>query len=158
VYSPQTSYTKRFLLGVTTVRPLVGLARAATLVAGTFVAGCATIFSGGSETAQVSSDPEGAKCQVGGYTVVTPGQVPVKRSSHPVQVVCKKNGYEDGYGLLDSEFNGVAIANLIFIIPWVVDLATGNAWGHDDAVNVMLTQKDSGKTETATAPSLSTDR
>jgi hypothetical protein len=50
--------------------------------------------------------------------------------------------------MLDSEFNPVALANLIFIIPWVVDLATGNAWNHAEAVNVELAEKNNtGATE-----------
>jgi hypothetical protein len=105
------------------------------------LSGCATIFSGGSGSAQVMSDPEGAKCQVGAHTVVTPGSVVVKHSSSSVPVICRKEGYEDGYATLNSEFNPVAIANLVFILPWVVDLATGNAWTHDETVNVVLSQK-----------------
>lgn len=121
------------------------IALGVAVVLGIGLSGCATVFTGGSETAQVTSDPQGAKCEARGYSVITPGSVPVKRSSDPVQVICRKRGYEDGYGMLDSEFNPVAIANLIFIIPWVVDLATGNAWGHQDAVNVTLSQKSEGK-------------
>jgi hypothetical protein len=60
------------------------------------LSGCASIFTGGSQTAMVTSEPEGAKCQAGAYAVVTPGSVPVKRSSSPVQVICKKEGYETG--------------------------------------------------------------
>lgn len=118
---------------------------AALLTVGSLsLSGCATLFSGGSGSSQVTSDPEGAKCQVGAYTVVTPGPVTVKHSASPVQVICKKEGYDDGYATLDSDFNPVAIANLIFILPWIVDLATGNAGTHDDAVNVVLAKKATG--------------
>lgn len=65
----------------------------------------------------------------------------MKHSSSDVQVVCKKVGYEDSYATLDSNFNAVAIANLIFFIPWIVDLATGNAWTHEDTVHVILEPK-----------------
>lgn len=111
------------------------------LAIGWLLSGCASIFTGGSGTTQVTTDPDGARCTAGGYQVISPGPVTVKHSSAPIQIICKKAGYEDGISNIDSDFNPVAIGNLIFIIPWIVDLATGNAWTHDDNVNVVLEKK-----------------
>ncbi len=99
---------------------------------------CATVFTGTTGESQVVSNPQGAECMVAGRKVVTPGTVPVRHSPSAVQVVCTKDGYEKTYSMLESKFNGAAVGNLIFPFPWLIDLATGNAWTHEDVVQVEM--------------------
>jgi hypothetical protein len=111
---------------------------ASAIVAVLATSACATVFTGTTGESQVLSDPQGAECTVAGRKVVTPGTVPVRHSASAVQVVCTKDGYEKSYSMLESKFNGAAIGNLIFPFPWLIDLATGNAWTHEDVVEVEL--------------------
>jgi hypothetical protein len=51
-----------------------------------------------------------------------------------------KAGYETGTSTIDSTFSWVTVLDLIFILPWVIDLVSGSAYTlQPELVNLVLT-------------------
>lgn len=87
--------------------------------------GCATIFTKGYDTVSIHSrDPE-ADILVNG-NVVGKGQAvfPVKKGQQALLTASKK-GCQDRTIATGESMNKVAILNLLFIIGWIIDAATG---------------------------------
>lgn len=103
------------------------------------VSGCATIFTGTSDTVAFHSEPSGAKVYLNGnYMGNTPTSLSLKRD-RDYNVMVKKDGYEPGSAMVGRSFNAVSLLNLTSILCWLVDLVTGAVWKFDrDVVTVSL--------------------
>ena len=93
-----------------------------------FAPSCATlIHGGGQQTVSIATDPTGAKVQVGGQSLVSPAEITLSRD-HDYQVVATKEGYDQSITAIHSRFSWVTVLDLIFIIPWVIDLVSGGGY------------------------------
>jgi hypothetical protein len=108
--------------------------RSAWLVAGiaalcaTASAGCATIITGSAQQMTVSSQPPGARVFVdGGYTGVTPMTLMLK-TERDHAVTLQHEGFQDATSPVTRELNPIALLNLVSVVCWVVDLASGALW------------------------------
>jgi hypothetical protein len=101
---------------------------AAAAVAATYLCSCATmIHGGGQQTVAIATNPTGAKVEVGGQSLVSPAEITLSRD-HSYQVVATKEGYEQSVTTISSRFSWVTLLDLIFIIPWVIDLVSGGGY------------------------------
>ena len=116
------------------------------LVLSIAVSGCATITSGGFQTIDIRTEPEGADCRFSrdGNAVArvspTPGPILVGKSAGSISVLCRKNGYEDTTGTIGSGFQPMTLGNILLggIIGVVVDASTGAMTKYPDAVTFLL--------------------
>jgi hypothetical protein len=98
------------------------------VMCGSFGAGCATMFTGSSQQVTVSSQPPGARVIVnGGYSGVTPVSLLLK-TERDYTVTLQREGFQDTTAPIFREFNPVAVLNLVSLVCWVVDVATGALW------------------------------
>jgi hypothetical protein len=124
-----------------------------TLAAFSFTTGgCATLFTGTSDTVLINSEPPGGKVMINGNFMGTaPVSLSLKRS-RDYEIMIKKEGYETTSALLNRTFNFVTVLNLGWICCWVLDFVTGAAWRFErDTVTVLLT-KETGKTTGLPSP------
>lgn len=96
------------------------------------LSGCASILSGTTETIAFDSNPQGATCQLARQgtvvaSVVTPGSLQLDRSKYNVDVTCRKDGYQDATGQLESGTEGNVVGNILLggVVGWAVDSASG---------------------------------
>jgi hypothetical protein len=94
---------------------------------GLLVSGCATLIHGSHQTIPMTSDPPGAQLSIGGSQYITPADVSLARDQE-YQAVVTKPGYETQTMEIHSSFSAATLVDLIFIIPWAVDLADGAAY------------------------------
>ena len=95
----------------------------------------AFLIKSGEESLPIITVPPGAQCELrnnkGVWSVVTPGEVIVKRSKQPLKITCVKNGYKKitkSYHLKDPKkfkFNDVSQDTLFL----VTDAAVGDIFG-----------------------------
>ena len=107
--------------------------------------GCASIFTGTTQTVQVNSIPNGANVSVGGLDRgLTPLPVVLKKGSSGECITLSLKGYEQKTFQPQTRFNPVAILNLWGILGWGIDAATGAMWKYDPTFyNIQLQQKSS---------------
>ena len=106
---------------------------AVVLVASVGVAGCATIVKGTTQSVALETPgAPGAKCtltssSVGSMTLITPASVVLQKGSESVRVVCTKECYDDGIGLITSGTEAMAAGNIIAggVIGLGIDAASG---------------------------------
>jgi hypothetical protein len=90
--------------------------------------GCATIATGGTQAIHIQSQPADAQCTLtrDGKTLgslVTPGQITVSLSRHPIRVNCRKTDYQDTAELLVAKHEPLTLLGIVpFVVP-VVGLA-----------------------------------
>jgi hypothetical protein len=89
--------------------------------------GCASLIHGSHQTIPISTDPEGTSIQVGGEQYISPVDASLARNRN-YQVVASKPGYQTQTFEIQSSFSAVTFVDLIFIIPWAVDLVDGAAY------------------------------
>ncbi len=97
------------------------------------VGGCATITRGTTQLVAIDTPGvPGATCTlasegIGTQTVVTPASIKLEKSRHNIKVVCKKDCYNDGIGVINSSMEGMTAGNIILggVIGLGVDAATG---------------------------------
>jgi hypothetical protein len=94
---------------------------------GLLLNGCATLIHGSHQTIPITSDPPGAQLSIGGSQYITPADVSLARDQE-YQAVVTKPGYETQTMEIHSSFSAATLVDLIFIIPWAVDLADGAAY------------------------------
>lgn len=106
--------------------------------------GCASIFTGTTQTIQVNSIPNGANVSVGGLDRgQTPLPVVLKKSSSGECVTVALPGYQQKTFQPQTRFNPVAILNLWGILGWGIDAATGAMWKYDPTFYNIQLQKTS---------------
>jgi len=108
--------------------------------------GCATITTGTSQAVEVRSDPDGADCVLtrGGETLGTVksnGSISIKRAKAPITVACKKDGYEDATGVLNSKYESAMYAAALLGGPlaMTIDQGSGAAYRYEPVVALALT-------------------
>ena len=111
---------------------------------------CASIMSGTSQSIDVATNPPEAKCtlyrndQVAAVVDPTPASVDIRKTKHDINVVCEKEGYEDGKVVLRSGIEGWTWGNIIFggLIGWAIDSAAGadNRYRGDTTVALVPTK------------------
>jgi hypothetical protein len=122
------------------VRYGFGLALASAL------GGCATVTSGGFQTIDIKTEPEGADCMFSrdGNPVArvnpTPGPILVGKSAGNIAVLCRKMGFEDTGGTIGSGFQPMTLGNVVLggIIGVVVDASTGAMTKYPETVTFLL--------------------
>ncbi|NII84896.1 MULTISPECIES: PEGA domain-containing protein [unclassified Pedobacter] len=96
---------------------------------------CATIFTGTKQTVQINSNPPAATIEVDGVKAgVTPMAVPLKKGFTGQTISLKLDGYETKTFQPVTTFNPVAVLNLLGMIGWAVDAATGAMMKYDPKV------------------------
>jgi hypothetical protein len=105
-----------------------------------FLTGCASIFTGTTQTVQVNSTPSGANVSVSGLDRgQTPLPVVLKKGSNGETVTLSLPGYQQKTFQPQTVFNPVSILNLWGILGWGIDAATGALWKYDPTLyNVQL--------------------
>lgn len=114
----------------------------AVTVALVWLTSCATlIHGGGTQTLSVNTEPSGAKVQVGGQEIISPADITLDRNRN-YQVIATKEGYEQATTSIQSRFSWVTVLDLVFILPWVIDLVSGAAYNlTPDNVSLVLNPK-----------------
>ena len=104
--------------------------------------GCASIFTGTTQSVQVNSVPNGANVSVGGIDRgLTPLPVVLKKGSSGECVTLTLPGYQQKTFQPQTAFNPVAILNLWGILGWGIDAATGALWKYDPTFYNIQLQK-----------------
>jgi uncharacterized protein YceK len=88
------------------------------------LSGCASIFSGSTQTVSFRTDPEGATVEGADQTCVTPCSLTLPRGGNS-SVTVTKTGYLTQKITPVREFNSVSLWNILFLPGFIVDLATG---------------------------------
>ncbi len=97
-----------------------------------FTSSCGTIFTGTKQNVMIKSFPSGAKIQVDGVDRgVTPATVSLKKGFNGPVITLTKDGYEKYQFNPETTFNTVSILNLLGMIGWAVDAATGAMMKYD---------------------------
>ncbi|TCC93706.1 PEGA domain-containing protein [Pedobacter frigiditerrae] len=87
---------------------------------------CATILTKTTQTVKVISDPPNADVEVNGVAKgKTPVDVTLKKGFTGEQIVVKKSGYQTATIAPKTVFNPVAVLNMLGMLGWAVDAATG---------------------------------
>ena len=93
---------------------------------------CATMFTGSRQTVKVQTIPPGADVYVEGEKMgTTPTEISLRKGFNPESVVVKKEGFENKNLPLNTTFNPVALLNLLGLLGWAVDGATGAMMKYD---------------------------
>jgi hypothetical protein len=116
-------------------------------VAAVGLSGCASIMKGSTQNIAITSPPAtGAHCTLtnprGSWTVVTPGTVEVKRSKANIEIVCRREGFQDATAFIPSGFQNWTTGNLLIggVIGLGIDSATGATNDYPAAFAVPMTQ------------------
>jgi len=107
-----------------------------------FLTGCASIFTGTTQTVQVNSTPSGANVSVSGLDRgQTPLPVVLKKGSNGETVTLSLPGYQQKTFQPQTVFNPISILNLWGILGWGIDAATGAMWKYDPTFYNVSLQK-----------------
>jgi hypothetical protein len=90
--------------------------------------GCATIATGGVQAIHIQSQPPDAQCTLTreGQTLgslVTPGDITVSLSRHPIRVNCRKTDYQDTAELLMAKPEPLALLGIVPVVGLVAQAA-----------------------------------
>ncbi len=99
------------------------------------LASCATIFTGTKQNIRIKSQPEGCSVFINGQNTYmsTPCKVRVNRRQKPseynnrneIHIEVRKDGYKNANKKVVSTFNPIAGVSIVFIVPFLVDWASG---------------------------------
>lgn len=121
--------------------------RILTLFAIALLSGCATVVSGTQQSVFIETPfAEGASCQLhdskngSWYLQSTPASVSVLKGNGPLNVTCKKSGFQSATVSADDEFAGATLGNIILGggIGVFVDAASGAAQKYPDKIIVWM--------------------
>ncbi|MGH8012367.1 MAG: hypothetical protein ACREQ4_07705 [Candidatus Binataceae bacterium] len=97
-------------------------------LAAMMLSGCATIFSGGPQSLDLTSTPPGATYQYGPYTGKTPDTLQASRGSLAHVATFQLAGYESKTVPVEMGVQGVTWVDILFWPGFIVDFVTGNAY------------------------------
>jgi hypothetical protein len=108
--------------------------------------GCATVTTGTSQTIAVDTKPSGADCRFTreGDPVAsinpTPGVITVSKDDRRLDVLCRKDGYQDGVADLASTFQAMTVGNVLIggVVGLIIDAASGAATKYPSSVTITL--------------------
>jgi len=87
---------------------------------------CGTIFTGTKQNVLIRSNPSGANIEVDGIDRgVTPANIQLKKGFKGQMITLTKDGYQKYQFNPETTFNPVSILNLLGMIGWAIDAATG---------------------------------
>jgi len=106
--------------------------------------GCATIFSGSTQSVSYSSEPTGAKVYINGqYMGNTPFEINLRKNKS-YTIVFKKDGYTSKSVIINNTVGAgwIVLDVLGGLLPVVIDAATGNWYTlSPDNVRAVLEKK-----------------
>jgi hypothetical protein len=109
-----------------------------------FLSGCATMFSGKTQSVNFTSTPSGAKVFIDNQELVTPATATLSRKDRP-RVTFQKEGYRDlvlDMGVQATDINNNTWWNVFnFGYGFIVDWVTGAIWQYHEQNHVVLEQK-----------------
>lgn len=92
-----------------------------------FLTSCATLFGDKDKSVRVSTKPPGAKVYLNGAPVgKTPATIQINSTLSANMLLIKKKGYDDVTVPVTTSVQPVAFLNLLNVLCWGIDLATGN--------------------------------
>jgi len=112
--------------------------------------GCASITGTTSQSVSIQSrnmtgaEVNGAMCELtnnkGTWFITTPGSTSIHRSNDDLQVLCKKQGEENGRVAVVSATKGSMFGNIVFGggIGAIVDHSNGSAYEYPALIQVMM--------------------
>ena len=96
------------------------------------ISGCATMFAGGAKTVRIESEPAGATVTTqNGLTLGTTPLITNLRADNYV-LRFSMEGRQDASFALNRKVQGIAFLNLLCVLCWGIDFATGALWGLDE--------------------------
>ncbi len=109
---------------------------------------CATLFSKGSDSITITSEPPGASVYLDARKRgVTPLTLNVKRSVlNSSYVQLKKKGYKTKKFMLKKSLTTAAIFNLSSVLSWATDVTSGNMIQYSPNDYLIELEKNEGKT------------
>ena len=110
------------------------------------LAGCSTLTTGTTQAVALSTPGvEGASCEltspeIGKVNVVTPAQVMLSKSQHSVRVICHKECYTEGTGIINSNFEEMTAGNILIggVVGVAVDASSGAMNKYDPNVQIAM--------------------
>ena len=114
---------------------------------------CASITRGTTQDVAIDTpNTSGAVCTltsnaIGSKTVTTPAIVKLEKGKDAISVSCRKDCYEDGVGLIPSNFEGMTAGNLLIggVIGLGVDAATGAMNQYQNQLSIHMVKAKSCK-------------
>lgn len=113
--------------------------------------GCATLFSSGPQTLNITSEPAGANYQYGVYSGKTPDTVQAARGELAHVATFTLTGYETKTVPVETGIQGSTWWDILFAIGFAVDFASGNAYKVVDP-NISATLTPIGSTASSSRP------
>jgi hypothetical protein len=112
----------------------------------TVLVGCSTLTTGTTQTVALATPgAEGANCEltspeVGAINVITPAQVVLAKSQHSVRVMCRKECYTEGQGIINSNFEEMTAGNILVggVVGVVVDASSGAMNKYDPNISIAM--------------------
>ena len=116
------------------------------LIIALILTGCASITKGTTQDVAIDTpNVSGAACTltsnaIGSKTVTTPAIVKLEKGKDAINVSCRKDCYEDGVGLIPSNFEGMTAGNILFggVIGLGVDAATGAMNQYQNQISIHM--------------------
>lgn len=97
------------------------------LIYSLFLSSCATLFGDKNKTVTVSTNPAGAKVYLNGAPVgKSPAQVRIASTLSSNVITVKAKGYNTITYPITTSVQPVAFLNLLNVLCWGIDFATGN--------------------------------
>lgn len=123
------------------------LCRAAAALALLAVAACASVADGVSQNITVTTDPDGAKCDLVregksiGIVNPTPGTINVDKDADDITITCERDAYLATDTTITSKFTGATFGNIILGggIGILIDAASGANNRYPERVDVIMT-------------------
>jgi hypothetical protein len=110
------------------------------------VGGCSTIVKGTSQSIAINTpDAPGATCELSSpaistQTIVTPASVTLEKSQHNVNVMCKKECFNTGVGIIASSTEMMTAGNVIAggVVGLAVDAGSGAINKYEPLVTISM--------------------
>lgn len=112
--------------------------------------GCASVTGSPNQSVSIQTREQdgkeisGAKCDLtnkrGTWFVTTPGSVSIHRSNDDMQIICRKDGHENGRAAVVSETKGSMFGNIILGggIGAIVDHSNGSAYEYPTFIQIVM--------------------
>jgi len=92
--------------------------------------GCGTVFGGTTQTLTFDSNVKNVRLYANGELICSqmPCTATVARSSAPLTLIAKSEGYEDSIEQIRTRINTPSWGNLSSVYSWTTDFATSSMW------------------------------
>jgi hypothetical protein len=118
----------------------------ALVVSSILIGGCATITKGSMQSVSINTpNVVGAVCtlsspSIGNRTITAPNTISIEKASYNIDVVCKKECYQDGVAVIASSVEVMTAGNLVVggVIGLGVDAMSGAINKYDPEATVVM--------------------